>query len=116
MKLYGIAISDDLTETGKLSSTLNSPRNTQAAIDALERGKGDSQSDTVNASARSRFSGGLARVAADTTGNALSADDFLANWAAPEVIRGAPHSQKSDMYSIAFATFFVHYTTLMSFR
>ena len=42
---------------------------------------------------------GVAQVAADVTGNALSNDDFLANWAAPEVVRGHGHTQAADIYS-----------------
>ncbi len=30
----------------------------------------------------------------------IAADEFLANWAAPEVIRDAKHSQSSDIYSL----------------
>lgn len=33
--------------------------------------------------------------------NRLQAEDFLANWSAPEVIQGKNHSQASDIYSFA---------------
>lgn len=31
----------------------------------------------------------------------LQAEDFLANWSAPEVIQGKMHSQASDIYSFS---------------
>ena len=46
----------------------------------------------------------MEKVAADPHllgGQALTADDFLANWAAPEVVQGKGHTQASDMYSCA---------------
>jgi serine/threonine protein kinase len=51
-----------------------------------------------SAGARRTNSDGVSELAIGES--AIAADEFLANWAAPEVIKDARHSQASDIYSL----------------
>ena len=108
-----LGVSDELSEKGTLrGGTYKAP-----SKESISAGDGKSssrfnistQSFTMPAVSRDGLASttvrsnapasGLSNIAADNTGNALSADDFLANWAAPEVVRRFGHTQASDMYS-----------------
>lgn len=76
----------------------------RSAMDTAEDGLDERESSIIvdgNAPPKKSFSMAMGEQRERKKRGKMKAEDFLANWSAPEVITSAQHSQASDVYAFA---------------